>query len=99
MPMQPLSIATSALIAQSAVVAVIADNIANARTPDYAQRSASLVSMNPGVKVGAIFTAPQSGVDLVAQFTDLMLARTAYEASLKAMSASAAMSRALLQTA
>ena len=35
----------SALIAQSAVVAVIADNIANARTPDYAQRSASLVSM------------------------------------------------------
>ena len=29
MPMQPLSIATSALIAQSAVVAVIADNIAN----------------------------------------------------------------------
>lgn len=101
--MQSLAIAASALIAQGTNVGIIADNVANAETPGYAARSASLVSMNSlsgfgGVKVGAIVTAPQPGVDLVGEFANLMLARTAYEAALKVVSTSSTMSNTLLQT-
>lgn len=98
MAVSPLTIATSALLAQQANVGVIADNVANVETANFRPQQASLVSMNPGVKVGAILTADRPGVDLATEFVNLILARTAYEASLKVVSASEQMSGALLTT-
>jgi len=94
--MQALAIATSALVAQTAVVNVVAQNVANALTPGYAAKTASLVSMNPGVKVGAVVDAASPEVDLGSEFATLMQARTAYKAALKIFSTSEQMSRALL---
>lgn len=100
--MQALAIATSALVAQAAVVNVVAQNVANALTPGYPPKTASLVSMNPGVRVGAVVDAPpESGagdyrVDLGSEFATLIMARTAYAAALKIFGASERMSNALL---
>ena len=109
--MNTLAIAASALIAQQTNVAVIAGNVANATTPDYKARTAQLVPMDSsngygGVKVGAIITdvapPPFSGgasnqeVDLVAEFANLMQARTAYSAALKVVASSDQMTHALL---
>lgn len=96
---QALKIAVSALLAQQANVNVIANNVANAVTPDFKPQQASLVSMNPGVKVGAILTADAPGVDLANEFVNLILAQRAYEASLKVVSTSDQMMEALVRTA
>jgi flagellar hook protein FlgE len=109
--MQALAIATSALIAQTAVVNVVAENIANAVTPGYTAKTASLFSMNPGVRVGAILdtqggasdASPLAGgdinqVDLAGELATLMMARTAYRSALKVFSASEQMSNALLKS-
>lgn len=98
MAVSPLTIATSALLTQQANVGVIADNVANVETANFRPQQANLVSMNPGVKVGAILTADRPGVDLATEFVNLILARTAYEASLKVVGASEQMSGALLTT-
>jgi len=94
--MQALAIAASALVAQSAVVNVIAENVANAVTPGYTAKAAQLVSMNPGVKVGAIVDANPTGVDLASEFVNLILAKTAYQSALKVVSSAERMSQALL---
>jgi flagellar hook protein FlgE len=93
--MQTLAIAASALVAQSAVVNVAAQNVANALTPGYGAKAASLVSMAPGVKVGAVVDTGQP-VDLAGDFVTLMLAATAYRSALKVVSTSEQMSRDLL---
>jgi flagellar hook protein FlgE len=93
--MQALAIAASALVAQTAVVNVAAQNVVNALTPDYSARTAPLVSMNPGVKVGAVADTGQP-VDLAGEFVTLMLAQTAYRSALKIVSTSEQMSQALL---
>jgi flagellar hook protein FlgE len=98
MAVSPLTIATSALLAQEAKVSVIADNIAKFDTANFRPQQASLVSINPGVKVGAILTADRPDVDLASEFVNLILARTAYEASLKVVGASDDMASALLKT-
>lgn len=92
-----LAIATGALLAQEISVSVIANNVANTLTPDFKPQRAGLVSMNPGVRVGAIVSAP--GVDLANEFVNLVLAQRAYEASLKAVSASDRMMGELVRTA
>jgi flagellar hook protein FlgE len=93
--MQALAIAASALVAQSAVVNVAAENVVSALTPGYTAKSAPLVSMNPGVKVGAIADAEQP-VDLAGQFVIMMLAQTAYRSALKVVATAERMSDALL---
>lgn len=97
MAVSPLTIATSALLAQEANVSVIANNVANVATTGFRPQQAGLVSMNPGVKVGAIVTAGQ-GVDLASEFVNLILAQHAYEAALKVVSASEDMTGALIRT-
>jgi flagellar hook protein FlgE len=94
--MQTLAIAASALVAQTTVVNVAAQNIANAVTPGYTAQAAQLVSMNPGVKVGAIVDATSPGVDLATEFVNLILAKTAYQSSLKTVTTSDQMARALI---
>jgi flagellar hook protein FlgE len=93
--MQTLAIASSALIAQSAVVSVAAQNVANELTPGYGAKTASLVSMAPGVKVGAVVDT-SAPVDLASEFVTMMLAETAYRSALKIVSTSEQMSRDLL---
>jgi flagellar basal body rod protein FlgC len=97
-PMHALSIASSALAAQSIWTGVIADNVANAMTPGYSPRFAVLVPLNPGVAVSSINTNGESEDDPAVPFTDLILARNAYEAALKVFATSAAMSYELLRT-
>jgi len=75
-----LSIAGSALAAQTISLAVTADNVANVTTPGFTAKQAQLVAMNPGVAVGAIIDTGQS-VDLADQMINLILAKTAYEAA------------------
>jgi flagellar hook protein FlgE len=97
--MNSFAIAAAELRAIHTQLNVIGDNVANVTTPGYAERSAKLVSMNPGVKVGAIVTAPNPGVDLATQFAGLIQAHSAYSAALKVFSASDRMSRTLFETA
>lgn len=75
-----LSIAGSALAAQTTSLAVTADNVANATTPGYTAKQVQFVPMNPGVGVGAIVDTGQ-GVDLTNQMVNLILAKTAYQAA------------------
>ena len=75
-----LSIAGSALAAQTISLAVTADNVANATTPGYTAKQAQFVPMNPGVSVGAIVDTGQS-VDIANQMVNLILAKTAYQAA------------------
>src|SRR5512142_2095350 len=75
-----ISIAGSALAAQTISLAVTADNVANATTPGYTAKEANFVPMNPGVSVGAIVDTGQ-GVDLTNQIVNLILAKTAYQAA------------------
>jgi flagellar basal body rod protein FlgC len=75
-----LSIAGSALAAQTISLAVTADNVANATTPGFTAKQAQFVPMNPGVSVGAIVDTGQS-VDIADQMVNLILAKTAYQAA------------------
>ena len=90
-----LAIAGSALNAQSVAVNVIANNVANAVTPDYTAKAAQLVAMNPGVSVGAIIDTGQ-GVDLATELVNLKVAQTAYAAAAKIMSTADQMASTLL---
>ena len=94
--MNSFAIAATELRAVHTQLNVIGDNIANATTPGYDARSVQFVSMNPGVKVGAIVTVPGTGVDLVTEFAGLMMAQVAYRAALKVVSTSDQMAQALL---
>jgi flagellar hook protein FlgE len=94
--MTALTTAVSALAAQQANVAVIADNVANAQTPGYVAKRAEFVSASPGVAVGAIVRAPIPQVDIAQEFVGLMMARTAYEAALKVVSTADRMSGDLI---
>ena len=93
--MDALNIAGSALMAQSTNVGVIADNVANARTPDYTAKQAQFVPMNPGVSVGAIVDTGQS-VDLTNEMVNLITAKAAYEAALNVVTTTQQMTNKLL---
>lgn len=90
-----LSIAGSALMAQSTKIGLIADNVANATTPNYTAKQADFVPMNPGVSVGAIVDTGQS-VDLTNEMVNLITAKAAYQAALTVVTATQQMSHRLL---
>ena len=96
--MNSFAIAAAELRAIHTQLNVIGDNVANVTTPDYSARAVQFVSMNPGVKVGAIVTAPHPGVDLATQFAGLMVAHVAYRSALKMIAGSHEMSHALFAT-
>ena len=79
-----ISIAASALTAQTAQVNVIADNVANAQTPNYTAKQAPLVPMNPGVSVGPVVDTGQP-VDLGNEMINLINAKAAYQAAVVAL--------------
>lgn len=93
--MDALTIAGSALTAQSTNVSVIANNVANAETPGYAAQQPQFVAMNPGVSVGAIVDTGQS-VDLANEMVNLITAKAAYEAALNVVTTTQQMSNTLL---
>ena len=95
--MDAISIAGSALTAQSVNVGVIAGNIANVETPGYTQKQAAFVPMTPGggVEVGAVIDTGQS-VDLADQLVNLTMAKTAYEAAANVLTTASEMTSALL---
>jgi flagellar basal body rod protein FlgG len=95
--MDALSIAGSALNAQSLTVGVIAGNVANATTPGYTAKQAQLVPMNPGVGVSAVIDTGQ-GVDLTNEMVNLITAKTAYEAALNVVKTSNETTGKLLAT-
>jgi flagellar hook protein FlgE len=90
-----LSIARSALLAQTIGLGVTADNVANAITPGFTAKQAAFVAMNPGVAVGAIVDSGQ-GVDLANQMVNLILAKTAYAAAAAVFRTADRMTTALL---
>lgn len=90
-----ISIAGSALAAQTISLAVTADNVANTTTPGYTAKQAQLVAMNPGVGVGAIVDTGQ-GVDLTNQMVNLILAKTAYQAAASVFRTADQMTKTLL---
>jgi flagellar basal body rod protein FlgC len=96
--MNSFAIAAAELRAIHTQLNVIGDNVANVTTPGYPTRAAQLVSLNPGVKVGAIVTAPNPGVDLVTQFAGLLMAHVAYRSALRVIAGSGGMTHALFAT-
>jgi flagellar hook-associated protein 1 FlgK len=72
-----ISIAASALTAQTTSVQVIANNVANAQTPGYTAQQAQFVPMNPGVSVGAVVDTGHD-VDLTSETLNLLNAKAAY---------------------
>ncbi len=92
-----LSIAGSALQAQQINIGMIANNIANAETPGYQAQQVTLIPMSAGVAVGPIVASAQAGVDIGSELVNLIVAKQAYAAAAKVMSASDQMTRDLLQ--
>jgi flagellar hook protein FlgE len=90
-----ITIASSALAAQSVNLNTIADNIANATTPGYQAKQAVFTPMNPGVSVSAVVDTGQT-VDLATQLVSMKLAQTAYAAAAKVMGTANQMTDALL---
>jgi flagellar basal body rod protein FlgC len=91
-----LTIAGSALYAQSQKLAVTANNVANAETPDYQPQQAVFAAMDPGVGVSTVAATAQS-VDLGSEMVNTITARSAYSAALKVVATSKRMNRALLE--
>ncbi|MBU4530955.1 MAG: flagellar basal body protein [Hoeflea sp.] len=81
-----ITTAFSGMAAQQARLDAVAHNIANADTPDYARRSVEMVS-GPGGGVRAVTreASAQGGVDLATELTDMIGAKTAYQANLAVM--------------
>lgn len=75
-----ISIAASALTAQTTQVNVIADNVANAETPNYTAKQVQFVPMNPGVSAGPVVDTGQQ-VDLGSEMINLINAKAAYQAA------------------
>jgi len=96
--MDALTIAGSALQAQSTNIAVIANNIANSGTPGYTPQQTTFIPMNPGVAVGPIVASIQGSVDDSTEIINLMAAKQAYEAAAKVASAADQMFQTLLQS-
>jgi flagellar hook protein FlgE len=92
-----VSIATSALQAQQVIVGVIANNIANADTPGYRPQQVTLIPMSPGVAVGPIVASTQANVDIASELINLIVAKQAYAAAAKVVTASDQMTHDLLQ--
>lgn len=92
-----LSIAGSALQAQQVNLGVIANNVANADTPGYKPQQVTLIPMNPGVAVGPIIASTQASVDIGSELVNLIVAKQAYAAAAKVVSASSQMTQDLLR--
>ena len=92
-----LSIAGSALQAQQINLGVIANNVANAETPGYKPQQVTLIPMNPGVAVGPIIASTQASVDIGSELVNLIVAKQAYAAAAKVVSAANQMTQDLLQ--
>ena len=90
-----LSIAGSALTAQTIGLAVTADNVANVETPGFTAKQAQFVAMDPGVALGAIVDSGQ-GVDLTREMVNLILAKTAYQAAASVFRTADQMTKTLL---
>lgn len=93
--MDAVSIAGSALAAQSTNLNVIAGNVANAATPGYTAKQAVFTPMNPGVSVSAVVDTGQT-VDLGTAMVNLITARSAYQAAIKVVNTANQMTDALL---
>lgn len=95
--MDAISIASTALSAQSVNLSVIAGNIANAATPNYAPKQTTFIPISPGVAVGPIIASPEASVDVATQLVSMVQAQQAYAAATKVVSASDQMTHDLLQ--
>jgi flagellar basal body rod protein FlgG len=90
-----ISIAASALTAQTTNVEVTADNIANAQTPDFTAKQAQFVPMNPGVSIGAVIDTDHP-VDLASEMINLINAKAAYQAAVDALRAQGETNKTLI---
>lgn len=73
------NIALSGMRAQTTRIGVIANNVANSTTPDYARLNTSLTSTEPGVR--AIVEPTASDVDPATELTDMIEAEQSYKAN------------------
>lgn len=90
-----ISIAASALTAQTTQVEVTANNIANAQTPGYTAQQAQFVPMHPGVSAGAVIGTGHD-VELTSETINLLSAKAAYQAAVDVLRAADANSKTLI---
>lgn len=74
-------IALSGMNAQTSRLAAVADNIANADTPDYKRQTVSLISTSDPAGVETSFTSGPEGVDLATEMLELTEAELGYKAN------------------
>ena len=74
-------IALSGMNAQTNRLAAVANNVANADTPDYQRQNVSLVSTSDPAGVGTTVTSGPEGVDLATEMLDLTEAAMSYKAN------------------
>lgn len=93
-----LTIAASALQAQQINLGVIANNVANAETPGYKPQQTTFIPMNPGIAAGPVIASADASVDIGSELVNLILAKSAYAAAAKIVSASNEMTHTLLNS-
>jgi flagellar hook-associated protein FlgK len=74
-------IALSGMNAQTNRLATVANNVANADTPDYRRQGVSLISTSDPAGVGTTVTSGAEGVDLATEMLELSEAELGYKAN------------------
>lgn len=74
-------IALSGMNAQTNRLATVANNVANADTPDYRRQGVSLTSTSDPAGVGTTSTSGAEGVDLATEMLELSEAELGYKAN------------------
>jgi flagellar basal body rod protein FlgG len=78
------------------LLAATADNTANLNTPGYRAEQVDLATAPAGGVTAGLSRAPEPGVDLVEQMTNLAVARTVYTANARVLRAGLENERTLL---
>jgi flagellar hook protein FlgE len=74
-------IALSGMNAQTSRLSAVANNVANADTPDYRRQTVSLTSTSDPAGVGATVTSGPGDVDLATEMLELTEAELGYRAN------------------
>ena len=75
----------SGLRAADLLLTATADNTANVNTPGYRAEQVDVATAPGGGVTASVSRAPQPGVDLVQQMTNLAVARTVYSANARVL--------------
>jgi flagellar hook-associated protein FlgK len=86
----------SGMSAADLLLSATADNTANLDTPDYHGERVDLAASASGGVTASVSRAPEAGVDLVEQMTNLVTASVVYQANARVLRTAMDNDRALL---